>query len=266
MINEDKKNKLKIMGILNVTPDSFSDGEKYLVLEDAVTHAHKLVQDGADIIDIGGESTRPNSIRISWEEEFTRIQPVLSALKDLPVPISVDTMHSSTALACMEYGVKIINDVSGGLYDSEMYRVIADNDVDYVCQHWRVNMDPNEAEQYWKLTHDVMHELHLRIGKMHDAGIKDNKIIIDPGLGFYKNHAQSWELLNKIDTLRQLGYPILIGASRKRMTVLYGNDNIEDRDKVTAKISVFCADHNAWGVRVHNVALTKQYLDERVAR
>ncbi len=265
MVNEDK-NRMKIMGILNITPDSFSDGQKYMVLDNAIEHANQMIQDGADIIDIGGESTRPNSTRISWEEEIARIRPVLSALKDLSVPISVDTMNSSTALACMEYGVNIINDVSGGLYDPNMYKVVADNDIDYVCQHWRVNTDPIEAEKYWKLTHDVMHELHLCIENMHSAGIKDEKIILDPGLGFYKNHSQSWELLNKIDTLRQLGYPILIGASRKRMTVLYGRDNIEDRDKVTAKISVFCADHNVWGVRVHNVGLTKKYLDERVTR
>lgn len=254
------------MGILNVTPDSFSDGQKYMNPDNAVSQIEKMINEGADIIDIGGESTRPGAVRISWEEEFSRIQPVLSAIKGIDTTISVDTMHSETALKCLDYGVKIINDVSGGLYDPQMYKVIADNNVDYVCQHWRVNMPVEEAEKYWKLTHDVMHELYLRIEKMREIGIKDEKVIIDPGLGFYKTHEQSWELLNKIDRLKELGFPILVGASRKRMTVLYGKDNIEDRDKVTAKISAFCADHNIWGVRVHNVALTKKYLDERVGK
>lgn len=254
---------MKIMGILNVTPDSFSDGKKYLEVDKAIQHVQKMIDEGADIIDIGGESTRPNSLRITSEEEFSRIKPVLSVLKGIKVPLSIDTMNSKTALACLDYGVQIINDVSGGIYDSEMYKVIADNNLDYICQHWRVNTEPEKAQEYWKLVHDVMHELYLRIEKMRELGVKDEKIIVDPGLGFYKTHEQSWELLNKIDTFKQLGLPILIGASRKRMTVLYGRDRMEDRDKVTAKISAYCSDHNLWGVRVHNVALTKKYVDER---
>jgi hypothetical protein len=256
----------KIMGILNITPDSFSDGGKFIELDNALSHMQEMIDQGADIIDIGGESTRPNSIRIPWEEEFSRIKPLLSAIKGSHIPISIDTMNSRTALASLDYGVEYINDVSGGIYDDQMYKVIADNNVNYICQHWRVNMDSIEAEKYWNLLHDVMHELYVRIKNMREIGIKDEKIIIDPGLGFYKTHEQSWELLNKVDRLKELGFPILIGASRKRMTVLYDKVSISDRDKVTAKISAFCEDHNIWGVRVHNVALTKKYLEGRAVK
>lgn len=256
-------NRIKIMGILNVTPDSSSGGGKFLHVDNAVKHVEKLVEDGADIIDIGAESTRPNSVRISVEEEIARLLPVMNAIRGMGVPISLDTMNSATALKFLDHGVEIVNDVSGGIYDPEMYNLVADTGVKYVCQHWRVNMPVEEAEKYWNLTHDVMHELYVRVCNMRDVGVRDDQIIIDPGLGFYKTHEQSWELLHKIDRLKELGLPILVGASRKRMTVLYGRDNIEDRDKVTAKISAFCADHKIWGVRVHNVALTKKYLEER---
>lgn len=253
----------KIMGILNVTPDSFSDGGDFLEVEKAVLHAEKMVAQGADIIDIGGESTRPESVRVPWEVELSRIEPVLRELKHLDVQLSVDTMNSKTAIACLDLGVDIINDVSGGIYDPDMYKVIADSEAMYICQHWRVDMDPIQAQQYWRVTHDVMHELYLRIQNMREAGVRDEKVVIDPGLGFYKTHEQSWELLSDIDKLKQMGFPVLIGASRKRMTVLYGRDSVQDRDKVTAKITAFCAEHGAWAVRVHNVALNVQSLKER---
>lgn len=253
-----------IMGILNVTPDSFSDGGLYTTVDGAIEHAEKLVAAGANLIDVGGESTRPGAARVDSLEEKSRVLPVISELVARGIPVSIDTMSSATAEAAVEAGVTMINDVSGGLADKGMRRVAAESGLDFIAMHWRgqsASMD--QLAQYTDVVRTVREELKHRIAELIVAGVKPRRIIIDPGLGFAKNAQHNWQLLGRLDELVGLGHRVLIGASRKRFLapLLPQDAPTSDRDQPTAVISALAAESGAWGVRVHDVAGTLAALD-----
>ncbi|BAU99809.1 dihydropteroate synthase [Aurantimicrobium minutum] len=248
-----------IMGILNVTEDSFSDGGKFLNTEAAIKHGIAMMEQGADIIDIGGESTRPGAQRVSVEEEQLRVLPVVGALVRSGATVSIDTMNAATALLAVEHGATYVNDVSGGLADFFMPRMVAQSDAMYIASHWRghsVNMD-NKA-LYKDAPTDITRELSDRVEALLEEGIKPEKLILDPGLGFAKNSEHNWQMLGRLDELKALGYPLLIGASRKRFlaALLPEDATMEDRDSASVAVSVLAAQAGAWGVRVHDVART----------
>ncbi|MCU1424801.1 MAG: folP [Microbacteriaceae bacterium] len=253
----------RIMGILNVTPDSFSDGGSWQNVDEAVEHAVELHKQGADIIDVGGESTRPGADRVSPEEEQQRVLPVVRELSSRGIRVSVDTMNSTTARAAAEAGASIINDVSGGLADEEMYRVISSLEVDYIVSHWRGHSkDMNDLARYNDVVGDVRTELQQRVAELIIWGVDENRIIIDPGLGFAKQGQQNWQLLGRLDRLESLGFPIMIGASRKGFVgeLLSDEQEMTERDPATAVVSALAAQSGAWGVRVHDVESTKAAL------
>jgi dihydropteroate synthase len=253
-----------IIGVLNVTPDSFSDGGDFLQVDAAVAHAIKMRAAGADFIDVGGESTRPGADRVEPHDEQERVLPVLDALIDRGIPVSVDTMNASTAKAAVEAGVLVINDVSGGLADPEMYRMVAETGVHYIASHWRgpsVSMD--EFSEYDNVVLEVRDALKARIAELLVWGVSPDKIVLDPGLGFAKTADHNWALLKALPALQSLGYPVLIGASRKRFLAPFAEDGAPtaDRDFATAVISALAAQSGIWGVRVHDVASTVAALD-----
>lgn len=257
-------NRPVIIGILNVTPDSFSDGGRYATVDDAVAHAEDLVENGANIIDVGGESTRPGAARIDSLEEKRRVMPVITELVARGIPVSIDTMSAATAEAAVEAGVTIINDVSGGLADKGMRRVAAESALDFIAMHWRgpsAHMD--QLAQYTDVVRTVREELKHRIAELIVAGVKPRRIIIDPGLGFAKNAQHNWQLLGRLDELTGLGHRVLIGASRKRFLapLLPDHADTSERDQPTAVISALAAESGVWGVRVHDAASTVAALD-----
>lgn len=248
-----------IMGILNVTSDSFSDGGNYLDTDAAVKKGMELLEQGADIIDIGGESTRPGAERVTAEEEQIRILPVIGALVRQGAVISVDTMNAATAILAVERGATYINDVSGGLADFFMPKVVAQSGAKYIASHWRghsVDMDTQAV--YKDAPSDITRELQDRVDALLAEGIAPENLILDPGLGFAKNSEHNWQMLGRLDELQELGFPLLIGASRKRFlaSLLPENASMEDRDSATVAVSVLSARAGAWGVRVHDVART----------
>jgi len=249
-----------ILGILNVTPDSFSDGGRWQKLDDAVQHAAKMRAAGAAWIDVGGESTRPGARSIDPVEEQARVIPVVSALTEAGIPVSIDTRNAATAAAAVEAGATMINDVSGGLYDPHMAVVVASTDVNFVVMHWRGGADV--APEYIDVVSEVRTELMSRIAELVVIGVKPERIIIDPGLGFSKTAEHNWELLRRLDELTTLA-PVLIGASRKRFIgrLLPDNAPLGKRDAPTATISALAAQAGVWGVRVHDVAATRLALD-----
>lgn len=254
----------RIMGILNVTPDSFSDGGQFASADEAIERAVALVEHGADLIDVGGESTRPGAARVSTGDEIDRVLPVIRGLVSRGIGVSVDTMNSETAAAAIDAGAEIINDVSGGLADPEMYRVIAASGATYIASHWRGHSDSmNELAEYDDVVYDVRHELKGRIAELIVWGVNPRRIVIDPGLGFAKTAEHNWKLLGHLPALATLGYPILVGTSRKRFLgeLLPDDAPATDRDAPTAITSALAAQAGAWGVRVHNVAETKAALD-----
>jgi dihydropteroate synthase len=262
----------KVMGVLNVTPDSFSDGGQFDSVTTALDHARVLIIGGADIIDIGGESTRPGAQRISSDEELARVIPVIEALSaELlatgrnDVQISIDTMNATTALAALAAGAKIINDVSGGLADEKMFSVAAATGATIVISHWRgFSTEMDQLNQYQDVAREVSLELQVRVDAALAAGVTKSKIVIDPGLGFAKDMEQNWKLVARLDELEKLGYPILVGASRKRFIAgaldsdLDGDANISNsrRDVATAVLTALLMQRKMWGVRVHNVVAT----------
>jgi len=249
-----------ILGILNVTPDSFSDGGRWEKLDDAVQHAAKMHAAGASWIDVGGESTRPGARAIDPDEEQARVIPVVQAISEAGIPVSIDTRNASTASAAVQAGATMINDVSGGLYDPHMAVVVANTGVDFVVMHWRGGADV--APEYIDVVSEVRTELMSRIAELVVIGVRPEKIIIDPGLGFSKTAEHNWELLRRLDELASLA-PVLIGASRKRFIgrLLPDNAPLGKRDAPTATISALAARAGAWGVRVHDVAATRLALD-----
>jgi dihydropteroate synthase len=248
-----------LMGVLNITPDSFSDGGKFTNLEAAVAQAKRLVLEGADILDVGGESTRPGAVRVSVDEEIARVVPVIEAIKNLGAEISIDTMNSETARAAVAAGASIINDVSGGLNDPAIFQVAAETDATLIISHWRGHSDQMDSlNQYESIGRDVAAELETQVNRAKAAGV--TKIVIDPGLGFAKDADQNWQLLDELDELQKLGLPILIGASRKRFIAarLQGEDTVEARDEATAELMATLTEkYSLWGLRIHNVQATK---------
>lgn len=246
-----------IMGVLNITPDSFSDGGLFFDRGKAITQAKQLIEDGADIIDVGGESTRPGAVRVSIEEEIERVVPVIEAIKDLGARISIDTMNSQTAAAAVAAGATIINDVSGGKNDPSIFKVAAETGVTLVVSHWRGHSDKmDDLNGYLKVAVEVAGELATQVALAYEAGVKREQIVIDPGLGFSKNVEQNWELLEELHELERLQLPILIGASRKRFIAakLTVADTVQARDQATADLMAKLTEkHSLWGIRVHNV-------------
>jgi dihydropteroate synthase len=254
----------RIMGIVNVTPDSFSDGGRFEHVDAAVEHGTGLALAGAQLIDVGGESTRPGADRLPVEEEQRRVLPVIEALVERGIPVSVDTMNASTALAAAELGVVMINDVSGGLADEGMARVASETGLHFVAMHWRghsAGMQDNAV--YSNVLRDVRNELKQRVAELIVNGVRPDRIILDPGIGFAKTGEQNWQLLANIPALNTIGYPVLIGASRKRFLakLLDTDAPPTERDTATATVSALAAQAGVWGVRVHNVAATKAALD-----
>ena len=243
-----------IMGILNVTPDSFSDGGRYADVTSALAHARAMIAAGADLIDVGGESTRPNSTRITPEEEWERIGAVVSALAGDGIVVSVDTLHASTARAAADAGAAIINDVSGGRWDPDMNAAVAASGCAYVVQHYRALPGmPGEHFDYGEdLVGTLIERLNTQVRDALDAGVTADKIVIDPGLGFSLTVDQCWQILAELPRLTTYGYPVLIGASRKRFVKALGG-NI---DTDSAAIAAHAVKSGAWAVRVHDVAAT----------
>ncbi|MDY5584680.1 MAG: dihydropteroate synthase [Arcanobacterium sp.] len=259
------------MGILNVTPDSFSDGGKWASVEQAIAHGEALISAGAEIVDIGGESTRPGATALSAAEEWQRIGPVVSALAAKAV-ISVDTYHSETARLAATAGAKIINDVTGGKGDPQMWKTVAGLDVDYILQHSRGNsVVMNDLASYPQgVVKEVTAELALARDNALQAGIEEQRIILDPGLGFAKVGDQDWEILGGLAEVANLGHRVLIGHSRKRsMARVAGPDSKpEERDTASAVVAAWLAKQNfpaarytkIWAARVHNVAASAQAI------
>ncbi|MFC2570684.1 MAG: dihydropteroate synthase, partial [Schaalia sp.] len=243
-----------IMGILNVTPDSFSDGGRYTDVAAALRHARAMVAAGADLIDVGGESTRPNSTRISADEEWARIWTIVESLATDGVIVSVDTLHASTAREAARVGAAIINDVSGGRWDPEMNAAVAESGCAYVVQHYRAL--PGMPGERFDYGDDLVGTLIERVGSQVqdaiDAGVTADKIVVDPGLGFSLTGDQCWQILRELPRFLQGGYPVLVGASRKRFVKALDGDV----DANSADIAAYCAAAGAWAVRVHDVAAT----------
>jgi dihydropteroate synthase len=247
-----------VMGILNVTPDSFADGGRHNDLEAAVARGLEMIAEGVDIIDIGGESTRPGADRVSEAEEIARTIPVITELAKHGVRISIDTMRASTAEAAIKAGASIINDVSGGLADPEMLQTAARLQVPYIAMHWRgQSKDMNSKAIYGDVVSDVISELNERIEAALDAGIQKDKLIIDPGLGFAKDAEHNWAIIDSIDRFVALDYPVLVGGSRKRFL---GGETPDEREQATIELTKRLGTTGVWAVRVHSVKPHKEVL------
>ena len=247
-----------VMGILNVTPDSFADGGRHNDFEAAVNHGHEMLAEGVDIIDIGGESTKPGVERVSEEEELARVIPVIKELAKTGARISIDTMRASTARAAIKAGAQIINDVSGGLADPEMLPTAAQLGVPFIAMHWRGHSkDMNSRAVYGDVVKDVISELQERIDAALNAGIRQENLMIDPGIGFAKEAHHNWEIIDSIDEFVALGYPVLVGGSRKRFL---GGDNPDEREAATIELTKRLSTSGIWGVRVHSVKAHKDVL------
>jgi dihydropteroate synthase len=240
------------MGILNVTPDSFADGGKHFTFEHAVSRGLEMIEEGVDIIDIGGESTRPGAERVSESDEQARILPVIAELSNRGVDISVDTMRASTAKLAVTAGASIVNDVSGGAADPDIFSTVAALGCKYTLMHWRGHSkDMNSLAHYEDVMKEVIEEITISLDKALAAGIKRENIVLDPGLGFAKDSEHNWEILNRIDEFIALGYPVLIGHSRKRFI---GGTTPDERESGTLEISKSLVGKGIWAVRVHSVA------------
>lgn len=249
-----------VMGVLNVTPDSFSDGGRHFEPVSAIAHGMKMQGEGADVIDVGGESTRPGATRIDTQEELHRVLPVVAALVAAGVHVSIDTMRSEVARECVLAGACIVNDVSGGLADQAMYAAVAQLGVPYVIMHWRGHGSVmNSLASYADVSAEVFSEINERLVAATAAGVNPEAIIIDPGLGFAKDPDDNWQVLNQLAGLVDRGYPVLVGASRKRFLgeLLVDSTGVPrdfaGRDAATDAVSAIAAATGAWGVRVHNV-------------
>jgi dihydropteroate synthase len=254
------------MGVVNVTPDSFSDGGAWFTAEAAIAHGRELVEQGADLLDVGGESTRPGAVRPSPAEELRRVLPVVAGLSAL-APVSIDTMRAEVAAAALDAGASLVNDVSGGLADPEMAPLVAERRVPVVAMHWRGHSaDMQDRARYDDVVDDVRRELGARVEALVGAGIRPDDILLDPGLGFAKLAAHNWELLRRLDEIAALGHRLVLGASRKRFLGLVGRTPATERpplarDVATAATTLYAAQHGVWAVRVHDVAGTVDALD-----
>lgn len=252
-----------VMGVVNVTPDSFSDGGRWFDTTAAVKHGIDLVAQGADLVDVGGESTRPGAPRVDEDEELRRVVPVVRGLASEGVTVSVDTMRATVAEQALAAGAVLVNDVSGGLADERMVPAVAAAGAPFVVMHWRGFLTDIHAKPvYEDVVSEVVDELHARVEAAIEGGIAPERIVIDPGLGFSKDAEHDLALLARLDRLRELGHPILVAASRKRFLgrVLAGPEGApppaRERDAATAAVSAIAAHQGAWAVRVHEVRAT----------
>jgi len=248
------------MGILNVTPDSFSDGGRWLDRDQAVAHGVAMRDAGADLVDVGGESTRPGAPRVEPEIERARVLPVVRELVAAGVCVSIDTTRATVAEAAVEAGAAVVNDVSGGLADPAMAATVAAARVPWILMHWRGHSDRmNALAHYTDVVTDVRDELSARVDAAVAAGVEPERLVLDPGLGFAKTAEHNWALLRGLDVLVALGFPVLVGASRKRfLGSLLADEQgalrpTSGRDVATAAVSALAARYGAWGVRVHDV-------------
>ena len=251
-----KLERTLVMGILNVTPDSFADGGRHFDFEAAINRAKEMISEGVDIIDVGGESTRPGADRVTEETERDRVIPVITELAELGVTLSIDTTRANIAQAAIGAGATIINDVSGGLADPKMAALIASNPaVQYVVMHWRGHSkDMQKSAEYKNVVSEVKEELDNRVIALTKLGVLPEQIVLDPGIGFAKSSAHNWELLKNIDRLNLLGFPILVGASRKRfLGDLLSAEVADDRESASIALTTYLAKAGVWGVRTHSV-------------
>jgi dihydropteroate synthase len=249
-----------VMGVLNVTPDSFSDGGRYTSLDDAVTHARLMWSEGADIIDVGGESTRPGAQRVEADEEIRRVLPVIRELAAEGIVTSIDTYRASVADAALEAGAQIVNDVSGGLGDPGMAAVVRAAECPWILMHWRGHSEHmQELATYDDVVAEVRDELRARVDSALAQGIRESQIVLDPGLGFAKTGEHNWRILRHLDSFNELGFPVLVASSRKSFlgAVLAADDGtprpVGEREDATVALTTYSALHGVWGVRVHNV-------------
>ncbi|WP_035718662.1 dihydropteroate synthase [Gordonia shandongensis] len=265
------------MGVVNVTADSFSDGGRYLDLDDAVAHGLRLLDQGADIIDVGGESTRPGAVRVDPDTESARVVPVIRDLAAAGARVSVDTMRAAVAADALDAGAALVNDVSGGRADPRMAPLMAQTRAPWILMHWRPTTGPtggdrhfthrvNDAGGYRDVVAEVSGELLGQVDAAVAAGVDPDQIILDPGLGFAKTADHNWALLHALPTLVGLGFPVLIGASRKRfLGALLARDGVDrepaGREVATAAISTLSAHGGAWGVRVHDVVSSRDAIE-----
>lgn len=256
-----------VLGVLNVTPDSFSDGGRFLDRDDAVAHGITLHAQGADLVDVGGESTRPGAQRVDAATEIARVVPVLRELAQAGVPCSVDTTRAAVAEAALEAGAIVVNDVSGGLADPAMAGTVARCQVPWVLMHWRGHSDRmDELARYHDVVAEVRAELVARVDAAVLAGVDPAALVLDPGLGFAKTAAHNWALLGNLDVLLELGFPLLIGASRKRFlgALLAAQDGTprppQGRETATAVVSALAAAAGVWGVRVHDAVASRDAI------
>ena len=255
-----RTDRLIVMGVLNVTPDSFSDGGRYTDLDSAVAHAVQMTAQGADLIDVGGESTRPGAVRVAAEEEGRRVLPVIGELAAAGLAVSVDTYRAAVAEQALAAGARIVNDVSGGLGDPDMARVVRDAGCPWVLMHWRGHSANMAAlAQYDDVVADVRAELMTRVDEALAAGVAASQLVLDPGLGFAKRPAHNWALLAHLEAITGLGLPVLIGSSRKSFlgSLLADSEGqarpTSGREAATTALTMFAALNGAWGVRVHEV-------------
>ena len=255
-----------IWGIVNVTPDSFSDGGRYLDVDRAVEHGLRLRAEGATVLDVGGESTRPGAERVGAEEEQRRVLPVIEGLVAAGAPFSIDTLNASTAAAAVRAGARVVNDVSGGLADPDMLAAVAESGADYAIGHWRgFSSDMYAHAEYRRAAREVAGELHERMGEAAASGIAPSRLIVDPGIGFSKKGDQNWGVLRGLDEIVALGPRVLIGTSRKRFlaeTIDADPTTVSEarRDLATAVTSALAARAGVWAVRVHDVGATRDAL------
>ncbi|MFJ5925656.1 dihydropteroate synthase [Kitasatospora sp. NPDC092948] len=255
------RDRCAVMGILNVTPDSFSDGGRWRDPGRAVEHGLQLAAMGADVVDVGGESTRPGACRIPAEDELARVLPVVRALARQGVPVSIDTMRARVAQAAVDAGARIVNDVSGGLADRAMARTVARSGVPFVVMHWRgQSRAMDELADYDDVVTEVVGEVRCRMDALVSAGMDPQQIVVDPGLGFAKGRRDDWTLLASLDAWAALGRPLLVGPSRKRFLGELLSDPAtgefrpaRERDAATAATAALAAAQGAWAVRVHEV-------------
>lgn len=247
-----------VMGVVNVTPDSFSDGGRWFDPGAAVEHGLELVRHGADLVDVGGESTRPGAMPVDRDEELRRVVPVVRRLADAGVLVSVDTMWAETAREALEAGAAIVNDVSGGRADDRMIPLVAQADVPFVVMHWRAHSPQMQQHtDYEDVVEDVVRELGDQVRTVLDAGVAPERVVVDPGLGFSKTGDQNWTLLAHLDRFAAMGHPLLVAASRKGfLGSLLADDvgprPVDRREDATAAVSTISAMAGAWGVRVHD--------------
>jgi dihydropteroate synthase len=256
-----------VVGILNVTPDSFSDGGRHSGVDSAVEHGLAMVAAGADVVDVGGESTRPGAARVSEAEELHRVVPVVRALAGSGVAVSIDTMRASVARAAIRAGAVLVNDVSGGLADPRMAHIVAEANVPWVLVHWRGHSHTMDSRAtYHDVVAEVQRELMDRVDAATGAGICPDRLVLDPGFGFAKRAEHDIQLLAQLDQIVGLGFPVLAGTSRKRFIGAMtsrgaGPPPAIDRDAATLATVVVSAQQGAWGVRVHNVRGARDAVD-----